>query len=500
MNVNSLLPVVNNDSSANAQIITLMFRPLIWIGTDLKIDWKQSIAQKITVSPDRRQFTIRLKPWLWSDGKPVTAEDTLACLRMIQGFGARYANDGMGGMPDIIDKAVALNERTLQITLKRPVNPIWFELNGLSQLIPVPTWRWKKYSIDTLFKLQDKAGMVSVVDGPYKLARFTPGRSIDFVRNPQYSGAQPHFQQLRFKMYTSDSSAFWALKSGVIQAGMIPHYLYAARWMVKNLNTCVSNGGYGFNYVTLNFTNPKVAFLRDVKVRQALALAVNQTQIIKTAFHGLGVPSFNPVPTNPDTYLSPEMKVLVANPASAYNPTKAKQLLAAAGWLPGPDGVRVRHGQKLMFTMLVPDVSQTLVTVSELLEADWRGIGVDMRIRILPFNLELAKLHPHGKWEASMLVWSYNPDYYPSGDGLFNASGGSNYGDYSNPKMDQLISDSAQENGIKALYAYENYAYEQVPVIFLPYPEYMVKYARNVTHDQLITALYSIGCEAQRPQ
>ncbi|CDQ12426.1 Peptide ABC transporter, periplasmic peptide-binding protein (fragment) [Acidithiobacillus ferrivorans] len=276
-NVNSLLPVVNNDSSANSQIIALMFRPLIWIGTDLKIDWKQSIAQKITVSPDRRQFTIRLKPWLWSDGKPVTAEDTLACLRMIQRFGARYANDGMGGMPDIIDKAVALNERTLQITLKRPVNPIWFELNGLSQLIPVPAWRWKKYSIDTLFKLQDKAGMVSVVDGPYKLARFMPGRSIDFVRNPQYSGAQPHLQQLRFKMYTSDSGAFWALKSGVIQAGMIPHYLYAARWMVKNLNTCVSNGGYGFNYVTLNFTNPKVAFLRDVKVRQALALAVNQT-------------------------------------------------------------------------------------------------------------------------------------------------------------------------------------------------------------------------------
>jgi peptide/nickel transport system substrate-binding protein len=500
MTVNSLLPVVNNDSSANMQIITLMFRPLLWIGTDLKIDWKQSIAQSIHVSVDRRQFTIRLKPWKWSNGKPVTATDVLACLRMIQEFGSRYANSGMGGMPDLITKAIVINARTVQISVKRPVNILWFELNGLSQLVPVPAWLWKKYSINTIFKFQDKPEMVSVVDGPYKLERYIPGRSVDFVRNIKYSGPPPALQHLRFKMYTSDSSAFWALKSGVIQAGMIPHYLYDARWMVKNLKTCVSNGGYGFNYVTLNLTNPKVSFLRDVKVRQALALAVNQPQIIRTAFHGLGVPSFNPVPTNPDTYLSPKMKKLVADPVLAYNPAKAKHLLTEAGWLAGPDGIRIRNGHKLMFTMLVPDVSQTLVAVSELLKEDWQGIGVDMRIRVLPFNLEIAKLHPHGKWEASMIVWSYDPDYYPSGDGLFNTGGGSNYGDYSNAYMDQLIRDSAENNGLKALYKYESYAYTQVPVIFLPYPEYIVKYAPEITHKQLADALYSVVCNPQHPQ
>ncbi|WP_414039625.1 peptide ABC transporter substrate-binding protein [Acidithiobacillus sp. M4-SHS-6] len=495
MNVNSLLPVVNNDSSANSQIITLMFRPLLWIGTNLKINWQQSIAKSITVSPNGRRYIIHLKPWRWSDGRPVTAQDTLACLRMIQEYGSRYPNAGMGGMPGLIKKAIVMDPQTLKVTLKRAVNPIWFELNGLSQLFPVPFWRWKHYSMNELYKLQDNPGLVSVVDGPYKLEHFTQGRGISFVRNSSYSGKPAALKYLHFKMYTSDASAFWALKTGVLQAGMIPHYLFDARWMVKGLQTCISNGGYGFNYVTLNFTNPKVAFFREVKVREALALAVNQRQIIQTAFHGLGVPSFNPVPTTPDTYLSPEMKQLVADPALAYNPSAAKKLLDDAGWKPGPEGIRIHGRQRLQFTMMVPDTSQTLIAVAELLKADWQTIGVDMRLRVLPFNLELAKLHPHGKWEASMIVWSYNPDFYPSGDGLFNTDGGANYGQYSSSKMDTLIRESTQNKGIKYLYEYEDYAYEQQPVIFLPYPEYIVKYAQDITHAQLMEGVYSVDCK-----
>ncbi|MBU2754082.1 peptide ABC transporter substrate-binding protein [Acidithiobacillus sp. CV18-2] len=494
MNVNSLLPVVNNDSSANAQIISLMFRPLLWIGTNLTIDWKESIAKSVSVSANRRTFTIYLKNWKWSDGRTVTANDTLACLHLIRKAGVRYPNAGMGGMPNIVESAKVVNQRTLIITLKRPVNPTWFELNGLSQLFPIPSWRWKAYSTNDLYRLQDNPAMVTVVDGPYKLQRFTLGRNISFVRNPEYSGSRPPLRTLSFTMVTSDANAFWALKSGKLQVGMIPHYLYAARGMVNNLRTCVSNGGYGFNYIALNFTNPSVAFLRNVRVRQALSLAINQEQIIQVAFHGLGVPGFNPVPTNPDTYLSPEMKHLVAYPDLAFQPEKAKELLREAGWRTGKGGIRFKDGHRLGFTMMVPDTSQTLVAVAELLQSDWEKIGVDLRLRMMPFNLELAKMHPKGKWDSSMIVWSYNPDYYPSGDGIFNTNGGTNYGGYSNSLMDQLIRDSTEKNGLNFLYQYENYAYEQQPVIFLPYPEYIVKYSQDLSHEQVREALYSVDC------
>lgn len=158
----------------------------------------------------------------------------------------------------------------------------------------------------------------------------------------------------------------------------------------------------------------------------------------------------------------------------------------------------MRNGQRLQFTMMVPDTSQTLIAVAEMLKADWQAVGIDMRLRVLPFNLELAKLHPHGKWDASMIVWSYDPDYYPSGDGLFNTGGGSNYGDYSNSMMDKLVRDSTEKNSTKFLYQYENYAYAQQPVIFLPYPKYVVKYTQDLTHAQLMEGVYSVDCHPQR--
>ena len=494
-NVNSLMPIVNNDSSANSQIIALMFPPLLHVGVDLKINWQRSFAQDIVVSPDRRRFVIHLKPWRWSDGRPVTGKDVLASLKMIRAFGARYPNSGMGGMPEIIQQATAPNPQTVVLTLRRAVNPTWFELNGLSQLVPVPAWSWGRYSIDQLYRLQNQVSMVQVVDGPYRLLRFDPGRSLSFVRNAAYSGPPAPLQHLTFVMYSSASSAFWGLKSGDLQAGMIPHYLFAARGLVSNLQSCVSNGGYGFNYVTLNLHNPRVSFLASTPVRQAMALAINQEQIIRVAFHGLAVPSFNPVPSDPDTYLSPAMQQLVRHPQRAYDPARANALLAANGWHRGADGIRQRNGQRLVLSMIVPDMSETLIYTGELLKADWQRVGIDLHLHVVPFNLELAKLHPGGKWEAAMIVWSYNPDYYPSGDGLFDTGGGSNYGGYSSQRMDALIRASSTDSGNQALYAYEQYAYEQQPVIFLPYPQYLVKYAPGLSLAKLSQALYSVRCQ-----
>lgn len=473
-----------------------MFRPLLWIGTNIKINWKKSIAKRIYVSKNRQVFTIYLKQWRWSDGRPITAKDALACLDLLQRLGSRNANRGIGGVPEDIEKVIKINSRVFRLILKHPVNKKLFELNGLSQITPIPNWLWKGYSIDDLIAHQEDPNMVAVVDGPYKLERFFIGREICFIRNTHYSGGRAALKNLCFKMYSSDTSAFWALKRGDIQAGNLPHYLYNARNMLKNLKSCITNGGYGINYIALNFTNPKLYFLKNVKIRQALALAINQSQIIKIAYHGLGVPSFNPVPTEPDTYLSPYMKYLSTHPMIAYDPTKAKLLLMEAGWYhKGPDGFLVHDGKLMQFTMLVPSGSLTVVTVAELIKYYWRKIGVNLRLRLITSNLEFSKLHPYGQWESAMMSWIYEPDYYPSGKGLFNSDGGSNYGGYKNNTMDKIINNIAMDKNEKILYEYEKYAQENQPVIFLPYPNYLVKYAHDITQKQLTNGIFSVSCD-----
>jgi ABC-type dipeptide transport system, periplasmic component len=153
-----------------------------------------------------------------------------------------------------------------------------------------------------LYDRQTDPSLVRVVDGAYKLERFTQGREAVFVANPQFSGPKPVIDRLTFRMITSSEAAFWSLKTGSLQAANIPHALEAADRQIT-MGSCKTNGGYAINYVTLNFTNPKVAFFKDVRVRQALEYAINQPQMIRVAYHGNGVPSYGPVPTLPDTYL-----------------------------------------------------------------------------------------------------------------------------------------------------------------------------------------------------
>ena len=476
MNVNSLLPVVNNNSVGNFQAVIQMYRPLLWIGGDLKIDWANSIARSISVSADRTVFTVTMKDWKWSNGKPVTAADAAYGFDMIKAFGKRYPNYGIGGMPGIVKSFDVLGAHTFRVTLTHPVNARWFELNGLSQIIPAPRFAWGKYSIDYLFNHQTDPALVQVVDGPYKLERFAQGREVAFVANPAYSGHKPAIRHFVFKMITSSEAAFAALKTGQIQIGNLPATLYNARRLVSHLASMRTPGGFAIAYLPINFTNPKVAFFRDLKVRQALQYAIDQPLIIKTVLHGLGTPSFGPVPSAPDTYLSPEMKKLVAHPLDMYQPQKARRLLDEAGWKPGPGGVREKDGKRLEFSLIVPSGNAARLATAQILKQEWQAIGVDMHIRQMTFNQEIATLQPHKDWDMAMIGWVYAPDYYPTGGGLFNTGGGSNYGGYSNPEMDRLIAATTRGKGLKTLYAYQNYVARQLPVLFLPVPGYLVKY------------------------
>ncbi|MEJ2630457.1 MAG: peptide ABC transporter substrate-binding protein [Acidihalobacter sp.] len=476
MNVNSLLPVVNNDSVGNFQAVQQLYRPLIWLSTDLKIDWTDSIAQSIKVSDDRTVFTVTLKDWKWSDGKPVTAADAAYGFKMIKDFGPRYQNTGIGGIPGIVKSFDVIDAHTFRMVLKHPVNTTWFELNGLSQITPAPAFAWKQYSIDYLYNHQTDPALVQVVDGPYKLAKFAQGREMAFVPNPAYSGHPPSIKHFVFKMVTSADAAFAALKTGDIQIGNVPPSLYNARRLVAHLKSMQTQGGFSFEYLPINFSNPKVAFFRDLKVRQALEYAMDQQLIIKTVMHGIGIPGFSPVPAAPETYLSPEMKALIAHPGKMYQPAKAKKLLDEAGWKIGPDGIRVKDGKKLEFSFIVPSGTAWRLATAQVLKQEWQAIGVEMHIRQMTFNQEIATLESHKGWDMAIIGWTYSPDYYPSGGGLFNTGGGTNYGLYSDPKMDKLIEATMQAKGLKTLYAYENYAAAQLPVLYIPQPGYLVKY------------------------
>jgi peptide/nickel transport system substrate-binding protein len=182
-----------------------------------------------------------------------------------------------------------------------------------------------------------------------------------------------------------------------------------------------------------------------------------------------------------------------------FDPAKARQLLQSAGWHLGADGIRVKNGRRLTFTMMIRSDSQTRTAEAEILKQQWHAIGVDMNILSLPFNLELSKLHPNGAWEAGLLNWSYSPDFFPTGDGMFDTGGGVNYGGYSDPTMDRLITASTQSSSMQSLYAYEDYASQDLPILFLPNPGYLVKFDRRLSPAQLQAVIWQATIDQVHP-
>lgn len=494
MNINSLVPIVNNDSLANFQVDQLLFSYLIFVKSDLSIDWSKSVARSISFNNSRTRVVIKLNNRRWSNGHLVTANDLVYGFQLIKQYGLSYPNYGMGGMPNIIKKMIVVNSHEVILHLKRPVNPSWFELNGISQLVPLPRFAWKQYSLAYIYKHQGSPSLLRYSDGPYRLDEFHTGRYLMLSRNNHYSGPPVHPKHIVFYMYPLASGEFLALKSGHIDLGNVPHLLLPAQNLVHNLRTCVTNGGYGINYIPLNFRNASDSFFKDISVRQALEMAIDQQQIINVAYHGLGKASFSPVPSNPPTFLSPQMKLAVNHPANRFSVEQADRLLTDDGWLLDSLGIRRKNGKTLIFSLLVSSASRTNRVVAELIQDDWRKIGVIVHIHLVPFNVELSRLANPRDWDSAIIPWIYSPDYYPSGDGLFNTNGGTNYGGYSSPEMDKLIKQTTSNPGKSALFAYQDFAAKHLPVIFLPTPDYLIKYRSSYPINEIDMALSLVSC------
>lgn len=495
MNINSLLPIVNNDSLADFQVDQLLFAYAIWVNNDLSIDWGKSLAKSIKFSDKNTVVSIKLKKWRWSNGRIVTANDLVYSLSLIKNYGERYPNYGMGGIPYIIKKTSIVNEHKVVLYLAHSVNPVWFELNGISQLVPLPAFMMKKYSLKYIYDNQTNKYLVRYTDGPYMLSGYKAGRYVSFVRNKEYSGPLVVPNKIIFYMFPSEGAEFWSLKSGVINLGNVPHFLLPAKNLVNKLRSCYTNGGYGINYAPLNFHNKSVSFFHSLAVRKALEVAINQKQIITIAYHGLGVASYSPVPVYPSTFLSPKMKWEDTHPDSVFNIRLADRFLSDSGWVLNSNNIREKNGKLLKFDLMVSSASRTDRIVAELLQASWRKIGVLIHIKLVPFNVELSKLENPNGWQAAIIPWIYSPDYYPSGDGLFNSGGGTNYGGFSNPILDRFIELTAIRPGNEYLYKYQDYAANVLPVLFLPMPKYLVKYDSGFGLKRVNTALSLVHCD-----
>jgi peptide/nickel transport system substrate-binding protein len=472
--ITSFNPMLVN-SLYDEEAANLMFAQLIYIAPDHTIDYSRSLAAAVTSPDNGTTYNVTLRLWHWSDGVQLTAADVLYTFNLGKTYGTSWTSYGTGGMPGIIKSFTVIDATHFTIVLTHQVNTNWFILNGLPTLQPLPAHVWSRYTADQIWQNQSSPAFFRVVDGPLYVSKLVFGQQAEFLPNPAYEGPKLHFSRLVLKFMNSEDAEMQAVESGDLDMANLPFPLFNMAQHIPGLHVVSLMPLYGWNELVPNMGNKTSTYFSDVRVRQAMADAINQAQIIKLAMHGHGDEIHSAVPVEPPTFLSPAG--LAGKYPTGYDPERAKALLAAAGYTQGADGIMQKAGVKLSFTLLVPAGQTMRIEISETIQQNLAAVGIEMKVHQIEFNQMLSLMvDSRQSWQAILIGSTLNA--FPTGEGNFNTGGYYNDNGYSNPQMDADIAASTDKPGVAGLYAYEDYSAEQQPVIFLPEEKYTIL-ARN---------------------
>ena len=348
-----------------------------------------------------------------------------------------------------------------------------------------------------------------VVDGPFRLTQYTASNGgATLVPNPDYSGrVKSSLGSLVLAPFATDASEFRQLQSGnAISIGYVkPQDLPVYRGKAFGENGAPLTGAnntslagryilvptypWGVNYFALNYTNPiSGPIFKQLYIRQAMQSLMNQTLWIQQFNSGYGAPSYGPVPVYPPTDLATSQESSDPYP---YSPSNAKSLLGSHGWKVVPNGVTtcvkpgtksdecgagIPKGAALSFNYLYYNGDASFNSQVKELSVTWARAGIRLQLEPEAFDALIStaatpcvarKACP---WDIANWGngWFYTPDFYPTGEEIFATGAGSNFGQYSDPKADELIKATDSSSSLSALHSYENYLAMQVPDIWQP--------------------------------
>ncbi|WP_229670788.1 peptide ABC transporter substrate-binding protein [Deinococcus aquiradiocola] len=378
----------------------------------------------IKVAPDGKSMvvTYTLRPGVkWSDGQPFTSADVKFTWEAVKN--PKFIAESKDGTDDIssIDTP---NPLTVVVNYKR-VAPDFASTLFTFGILPKHTLDGKDLNTDTYN--QQPLGT-----GPFKVTEYRKGQYVILDRNPFYwrkdsSGVQlPYLDRMVFKIIPDSNTMVTQLKSGEVQLAYGVPYSQVPQLDSQPGLQIVKNAVLSWQHLDFNFKGP--APLRDLNVRKAFAYAINKATVSR---------ALGGYPTPIDTVVVPVFSYsnkLV--PKYPYDPAKARQLLDAAGYKPGPDGIRVKDGQRLSFNIMVQAGRSTDEDAEQVIIASLKAIGVELK----PDNksgVAFRDARYKGGYDLFYSGWITAAD--PTYSVFFGSKGVNNGQGYSNPKVDALL-------------------------------------------------------------
>lgn len=457
-----LNPLLCDASEADLDLCSLLYRGLTTIDKHGRV--VPDLAAEWEISEDNVLYTFRLQSELyWHDGMPITADDVLFTIGILQ-------DPEVYSLPDLTGlwRAVEVekvDDLTVQFRLTEPFTP-FLDYTSIG-LLPKHLWEHEESAeLATMSLLSSPVG-----SGPYQVTQ----SAANFIRlepSPYSSeAAPPYISAIEFIFYPDHAALFAAFMDeeidGISKVTTQDLQEAAAREDLMLFSTVQSE----YLTILLNLDNPEVPFLQDKSVRQALYYGLNRQRLVDDILQGQGIVAHSPVP--PENWAF-HPGIYQYN----YDRDRASQLLDEAGWVDtNGDGVRDKDGENLSFLLYTND-DPMRTALTERIAADWRAIGIDVQSAPVTFaGLISDYLNPR-TFHAALIGWELtgDPDPYPLWHSTQASGGGQNFTSWSHEEADEIMEEAraiADESSRWHLYArFQDIFAEEVPAIMLYYPVY----------------------------
>jgi peptide/nickel transport system substrate-binding protein len=364
-------------------------------------------------APNQRSIVIKLRPNVkFHDGEPFNAEAVKFNIER------SLTTEGSFRKPEIgqISSVDVLNDLTVRLNLSEPLVPLLAALTDRAGMMISPK---------AARALGDKFGTKPVCAGPYKFVERVAQGKIAFERFADYwDKANIHIDRVEFVPILDSTARLASLRSGdlhMIERASptdLPEIRGDSRLKVAGVPEL------GYQMIPLNVANgPKGKTLADVRVRQAIDLAIDRETLIKTVFNNEYIPG--------NQWISPTSYYYNAKlPVRKRDVAKARQLLQQAGQ------------PNLTFTLIVPP-ERDRQEAAQIIQAMLAEAGITMNIQTQE-NVTMLSNGRKGDFEAYFTFWSGRPD--PDGNVFTHntCKGAQNDSHYCNEEVDSLLTKARQ--------------------------------------------------------
>jgi peptide/nickel transport system substrate-binding protein len=452
----NLDPRVGQDAQSQ-RIYSLIFDDLLSRGDNL--DVAPGLAERWEVT-DPLTYTFHLHSGVkFHDGRPLTARDVKWTFDSLLTGKIRSTKTAAYRFVDHID---ALDAFTVIFHMKEPdAALLWNISDGAIGIVP--------------YGSGNEMTMHPIGSGPFRFVSAETDKEVIVERNDNYWGEKPKLARVRFAIVPDATTRALELRKGSGDAAINALTPDTVLTLERDPAIAVERApGTVLGYLGFNLRDP---ILKDVRVRQAIAYALDRRPMIEYLWRGNAQPARSILPAQSWAYNGDV-------PPYNHNPAKAEALLDAAGY-PEVNGVRFH------ITMKTSTDENTRLMVA-VMQQQLREVGIALDIRSFEFATFFSDV-THGAFQLYGLRWiggNEDPDIFTL---CFHSSrfppNGANRGYYSNPRVDALIDQGRREVDPakrKPIYAeLQRILAEELPYIDLWYLDNVLVHNKRVVNLKL---------------